>query len=161
MKRREDEQRPILPIGGTASSDPDPWRPSKALREQDENQRESQARAENSPQSGATHDPPAIEEAEWRPSEAVKGRLRSLAPVRGRRRFTLPRSVRFVASAVLSAIGIYVFMKLWTMPTETDLHPALVIFAAALVLVLIAAIMGGVSRRRRAREDEKSTLRLP
>ena len=90
----------------------------------------------------------------------MKKRLKGLAPVRRRRRFALPGSMRLAASAVLFVIGMYAFVKLWTIPTEMDLHPALVVFAIALVLLLIAAIVSAVHHRRRAREDENSTLRL-
>lgn len=117
-------------------------------------------RAENPLQRNAARNARADDSNAWRPSDAVKGRLASLAPVRRRRKFALPRSIRFLASAALFAIGMYAFAKLWTMPTETDLHPALEIFGAALVLLLIAAVASMVSRRRRARDDEKSTLRL-
>ncbi len=160
MKRHEDEQRPILGIGGTASSDPDAWRPSNVLHPQNKNQRESQPRAGSSPQTVPADDSRSNDADAWRPSEAVKERLSALAPVRRRRKFALPRSIRFLASAVLFAIGMYAFVKLWTLPTETDLHPALAVFGAALLLLLIAAILSMVSRRRRVREDERSTLRL-
>lgn len=46
------------------------------------------------------------------------------------------------------------------MPTGMDLHPALAVFGVALVLLVIAAIVNAVSRKRRTRDDEKSTLRL-
>ena len=96
----------------------------------------------------------------WRPSEAVKERLSSLAPVRRRRRFALPRSMRLMASAVIFLVGIYACVKLWAMPTEMDLHPALVVFFVALVLLLVGGIVNAISRHRRTRDDAKSTLRL-
>lgn len=183
MKERRNEKPSVLGLGGPPTgSELSKWRPSKAGEAQgppsawqrekaaSEQHASAQSRSAVERESGAAPEAnmpreagastPANAEMLWRPSEAVKERLSSLMPVRGRRRFALPRSVRFVASAVLFAIGIYVFAKLWALPTETDLHPALAIFGAALVLLLIAAIVGVVSRRRRAREDENSTLRL-
>lgn len=184
MKERDRDKgkRSVLGLGGPPTdSERSKWRPSKAGQSQEppslwqcekaetENtsaqsrsavERESAATPEaNMPrESGANA--PANAEPSWRPSEAMKERLHALAPVRRRRRFALPRSMRLAASAVLFVIGMYAFVKLWTIPTETDLHPALAIFGAALVLLLIAAIVGVVSRRRRTREDENSTLRL-
>lgn len=71
----------------------------------------------------------------------------------------MPRT-RLLASVLLFAIGFYIFVKLWTMPTEGELHPALAIFGVALILLLVAAGAGSIARRRRKRHDEKSTLRL-
>jgi cbb3-type cytochrome oxidase subunit 3 len=166
MGAPEKERESILGIGQPANADPSAWRPSKAARGRKETPRGAidggateKLEGNSSQQASLGNHSRKRDAGSWRPSEAVKERLSSLAPVRGRRRFAMPR-VRLVASLLFFAIGFYIFLKLWTMPTETDLHPALAILAAALVLLLIAAIVSMVSRRRRAREDEKSTLRL-
>lgn len=182
MKDREGdkEKRSVLGLGGPApGSELSNWRPSKAGQSHDAPalwQAEKTGREQNEPAQGevAKRDSPpahrkdaapaagggAHSEDAWRPSEAIKERLSSLAPVRRRRRFALPRSMRLVASAVIFLVGIYACVKLWTMPTEMDLHPALVVFGVVLALLLIGGIVNAISRRRRAREDEKSTLRL-
>jgi hypothetical protein len=183
MKGRDKEKRSVLGLGGPSPDrELSKWRPSKAGQTRSQLnlwQPEKTADEQNTfAHSGsvARRDVTAAREANvsgaavdsrdssvegvWRPSEAVKERLSSLARVRRRRRFALPCSVRSVASMVLFVIGVYVFVKLWTMPTGMDLHPALAVFGVALVLLLIAAIVNAVSRRRRTRDDEKSTLRL-
>jgi len=183
MKERDKEKRSVFGLGGPPpGGEFSKRRPSKAGQAQSQSslrQPEKTTGEQNtSAQSGALaeRDVNAAQDANvsgtvgdssdtgiegvWRPSEAVQGRLSSLAPVRGRKRFALPRSLRLLASAVLFVIGIYVFVKLWTMPTGMDLHPALAVFGVALVLLLVAAIVNAISRRRRAHDDEKSTLRL-
>src|SRR6185437_2497039 len=122
--------------------------------------RDSQSSQRENVSPASREDGRRISEDIWRPSEAVKQRLSSLAPLRRRRRFALPRSMRLAASAVIFLVGIYALVKLWTMPTEMDLHPALVVFSVALALLLVGGIVNAISRRRRTREDEKSTLRL-
>lgn len=182
MEERNKEKRSVLGHGGPPpGSELSKWRPSKAGQAQSQPglwQSEKTASEQNaSGQSGAAaeRDVTAARDANvagaagnssdssienvWRPSEAVKERLSSLTP-RRRKRLALLRSMRLFASMVLFVIGIYVFVKLWTMPTGMDLHPALAVFGVALVLLLIAAIVNAVSRRRRGRDDDKSTLRL-
>lgn len=182
-RERDREKRSVLGLGGPApGSELSKWRPSKAGQSHDMPalwQAEKTGREQNQPLQGEvtpdrdsqlTHgkdvlpaadgDAHVIGEDAWRPSEAVKERLSSLAPVRRRRRFALPRSMRLVASALIFVVGIYACVKLWTMPTEMDLHPALIVFGVVLVLLLIGGIVNAISRRRRAHEDEKSTLRL-
>lgn len=182
-KGRDDERSSVLGLGAPSTgSKLSQWCPSKAGKihaqpslpqpekpASDQNasaqsgaavQSDSAVNPESSVPRDAGDSVRANSEISWRPSEAVKERLSSLAPVRRRTRFALPRSMRLVASAVLFLIGIYAFVKLWTIPTGMDLHPALAVFGIALVLLLIAAIVNVVHRRHRAREDEKSTLRL-
>lgn len=183
MKWRDKEKRSVLGLGGhPPDRELSKWRPSKAGHtrsqpnlwqpEKTEGVQNTSAQsgsvlrrdvtvARDDNVSGAAGDRSDTSAKDvWRPSEAVKERLSSLAPVRRRRRFALPRSVRFVASVILFIIGVYVFVKLWAMPTGMDLHPALAVFGVALVLLVIAAIVNAVSRKRRTRDDEKSTLRL-
>jgi len=183
MKERDKEKRSVFGLGGPPpGSELSRCHPSKTGQTQGpSNLRHPQKTASEqntSAQSGAVADGDVTAtqdvimsgavgdssdtsvEGVWRPSEAVKERLSSLAPVRGRKRFALPRSMRLAASVILFVIGIYAFVKLWTMPTGMDLHPALAVFGVALVLLLIAAIVNAISRRRRAHDDEKSTLRL-
>lgn len=165
MRAPEKERESILGVGQPASNDPSGWRPSKAAREREETLRGAIAGAtekleDNSSQQASIRNHSRERDAgSWRPSEAVKERLSSLAPVRGRRRFAMPR-VRLVASLLFFAIGFYIFLKLWTMPTEAGLHPALAVFGVVLILLLVAALGGAVARRRQKRHDEKSTLRL-
>ena len=166
MRAPEKERESILGVGQPASNDPSGWRPSKAARERENISDDAkasgaaQATEENSSQQASIRNHSRERDAgSWRPSEAVKERLSSLAPVRGRRRFAMPR-VRLVASLLFFAIGFYIFLKLWTMPTEAGLHPALAVFGVVLILLLVAALGGTVARRRQKRHDEKSTLRL-
>jgi hypothetical protein len=166
MGAPEKERESILGIGQPANTDPSAWRPSKAAREREETLRGAVASGgaekleDNSSQQASIGKHSRERDAgSWRPSEAVKERLSSLSPVRGRRRFAMPR-VRLVASLLFFAIGFYIFLKLWTMPTEAGLHPALAVFGVVLILLLVAALVGSVARRRRKRHDEKSTLRL-
>lgn len=182
-KERDDAQRSVLGLGepapgsklskwrpseaGEAQGQPSLWPPEKAGSDQNA-QTQSGTAVESDPASASEANVPRDSgesvrpnaDLSWRPSEAVKERLGSLAPMRRRRRFALPRSMRLVASVVLFLIGMYAFVKLWTIPTGTDLHPALAVFGVALVLLLVAAILSTAYRRHRAREDEKSTLRL-
>jgi hypothetical protein len=166
MGAPEKERESILGIGQPANTDPSAWRPSQAAREREEAPRGAIAGGaagkleDDSPQQARIAGHSRERDAgSWRPSEAAKERLSSLAPVRGRRRFAMPR-VRLVASSLFFAIGFYIFLKLWTMPTEVGLHPALAVFGVVLILLLVAALVGSVPRRRRKPHDEKSTLRL-
>ncbi|HLW83358.1 MAG TPA: hypothetical protein VKS20_15070 [Candidatus Acidoferrales bacterium] len=166
MGAREKERESTLGIGQPANTDPSAWRPSQAAREREETPRGAIAGGgaekledKSSQQATIGRHPRERDEGSWRPSEAVKERLSSLAPVRGRRRFAMPR-VRLVASLLFFAVGFYIFLKLWTMPTEAGLHPALAVFGVVLILPLVAALVGSVARRRRKPHDEKSTLRL-
>lgn len=168
--REKPEKQPESVLGLGLRSDTheaSAWRPSQALRERPQDSGTAKANDTRAPQAnsstlaGAARDAREQSTAAWRPSESVKERLSFLSPVRARRRFAMPRGVRLAASSVLFAIGFYVFLKLWLLPTAGDLHPVLLIFIGALILLLIAAIVGSFARRRhRKREDEKSTLRL-
>src|SRR5690348_13556930 len=110
MKRRDKERRSVLGLGGPPTdrelskwrpskagqgrSQPNLWQPEKTADEQNTfAQSGSVARrdvtaARDADASGAAGDnsDSSIEDV-WRPSEAVKERLSSLAPVRRRRRF--------------------------------------------------------------------------
>lgn len=97
--------------------------------------------------------------SEWRPSTAAKGQLGSPSPRSGeRRRPAMPWKIRLPLLIVLLVVLAYVFVKLWR--DALPLHPALVLVAAALTLLILGAVTGKLLKRPRKREDDKSILRL-
>lgn len=171
MGAPEKERRPVLGLGLPAdASDASAWRPSHAAdshsdasavsrRAESETQSaESRAEAEKNRTGEAAAG--QKQNAAWRPSEASRARLGSLEPVRGRKRFAMPRGLRVAVSFALLVCGLYIALRIWVNPTAGDFHAAVLIFVGAMILLFLAAIAGAVMRRKRKRSDEKSTLKL-
>jgi hypothetical protein len=174
MAEAKKDDRSVLRLGQRASSDPNAWRPSKAVAQdsglslgltpetqtaaaQEKNLVKGQAAdaqqrdALKTPEGGGTA---------WRPSRVNAERLGSLSPGRVRRRFAMPRGLRPALTLVFFICAAYVFLKLWFTPTAGELHPALAIVAGILALVGTLLIVGAIMRRKRKGSDDKSTLRL-
>jgi hypothetical protein len=164
MASQEKQKPSVFGLGEGTSSDPNAWRPSKAVRLQDSGLSLAGA-------AGATEEKPLGNQnssgsvdnrdaAVWRPSQVVAKRLSSLSPQQSRKGFLMPRAMRPALTLVFFVCAAYVFLKLWFMPTAGDLHPALAISATILALVGVLLIAGAIMRRRRKGSDDKSTLRL-
>lgn len=168
MADRDKEKPSILGLGlPEPAKDPAAWRPSKTA-QQAESKLSLTSTAqpyETASKSNAVNDSTENREREtdaasWRPSKVNEERLRSLSPARGRKRFAMSPRTRLMFTSVLFACGAYFFVRLWLMPQAGDLHAALAVAGAAMVLLFLSAIVGASRRRRAKRADDKSILRL-
>lgn len=182
MAEPNKQKESILGLGlPENTNDLNAWRPSGAARRVESGPSLTDATAEKSgawqqesakaearetdPRSNSTNDISENREREadaavWRPSKINEERLRSLSPTRGRKLFAISPRTRLIFTAVLFACGAYFFVRVWLMPQEGELHVALAIAGAAMVLLFLSAIVGASRRKRAKRADEKSILRL-
>ncbi len=183
MADGDKEEKPILGLGlPEYTNDLNAWRPCKAARRVKSgpsltdaaaekpkmaSQRESTKAADRETESKSNSTSDTTENRErkpdataWRPSKVNEERLRSLSPARGRKRLALSPRTRLIFTAVLFACGAYFFVRVWLMPQAGELHVALVVAGAAMVLLFVSAIVGASRRRRAKRADDKSILRL-
>lgn len=164
MADRDKEKKTILGLGLPDNTDEGAWRPSKAAGREsglslndvtaEPRQADSQSSAISNPTDSREREPA------WRPSKVNEERLRSLSPARGRKRFAMSPRIRLIFTAVLFGCGAYFFVRVWLMPQAGDLHAALAVAGAAMVLLFVSAIVGASRRRRAKRADDKSILRL-
>ncbi len=182
MAEPDKEKKSILGLGSPENAnDPNAWRPSKAAQRgesglslagaavekpktprQEDTQRETrEASPKTNTVSSTTQNPEREPDAAaWRPSRVNEERLRSLSPARGRKRLALSPRTRLIFTAALFACGAYFFIRVWLMPQAGELHVALVVAGAAMVLLFVSAIVSASRRKRAKRADDKSILRL-
>lgn len=155
MAAQEKRDPSVLGLGvPVGPNDPSAWRPSKTARAQEQDSQQSRSRETQSvtpfPQRAAA----------WRPSKANEERLSSLSAARVRKRLAMSPRARLLFTSVLFLCGVYFFLKVWLMPEAGELHVALAIAAATMVLLFISAAIAPVVHRRRKGGDDQSILRL-